>query len=144
MSRFKVAYNLGKGLTETEVDKKIDDLNNQEIHIVDTTGELPNLTITDIDEGRKYVQYMNKTVNEQKIITLITEIRKDIDEMNNISSQLIKPQKKIKTYNEYDEPVMEMDLTDELFYKGYTTIMGEWTVKINNKLNQLKRLLTED
>jgi hypothetical protein len=142
--RFKCAYNIGKDLNHMEVKEKLTNLKDHEIHIIDTTGELPNLTITDMDKGKQYCRYMNRPVDEQKIDHLIKDIHNELESLNTINRDLVKPDRIVIDSDYEGNSIMGMSLKDELFYIGYNTKISNKTKNINNKLKQLKKILLKE
>lgn len=141
MSRFDLAYNIGENLTPEEIQKI--DLKDNELKIKDTTEELPDLLVKDYEAAKKYINYMNRPTDEQKITTLIQDIRSILEKLNDLNQSLIHPEKIEIGENEDGEPIYTTPLKEKLFYTGYLTTVNIYNKDINNKLKELKRKLLD-
>lgn len=141
MSRFDLAYNIGENLTPEEIQKI--DLKDNELKIKDTTEELPDLLVKDYEAAKKYINYMNRPTDEQKITTLIQDIRNILEKLNDLNQSLIHPEKIEIGEDEDGEPIYTTPLKEKLFYTGYLTTVNRYNKDINDKLTELKRKLLD-
>lgn len=141
MSRFDLAYNIGENLTPDEIQKI--DLKDNELKIKDTTEELPDLLVKDYEAAKKYINYMNRPTDEQKITTLINDIRSILEKLNDLNQSLIHPEKIEIGEDEDGEPIYTTPLKEKLFYTGYLTTVNRYNKDINDKLKEVKRKLLD-
>lgn len=143
--RFTLIYNIGEDLELRELTDKLsgkDKMEFDNIRIIDTTGELEDLYITDNRVGQSYVDYFNNNRYEKEIKDLIRNIESNLSRLNDLNRGLIKPEKEVIGYDdECDVPVYEMPLKEELYYLGYNTRVNHYSHRILEDLNNIKNIL---
>lgn len=138
--RFEIAYHLGKDLSFTEVDERMDNLKEYPIHIIDNEKRLPDLFVMDMDAGREYVSFLNKPYLESDIDGIIKDIEKNLNRINGLNRNLIKPQEVLMGKDEDDNPIYDVPLKEGLYYQGYLMEIERYSKNIERKLDELKEI----